>query len=169
MRVVTIILLNLLLISGCATPPHSCPIDLSGNRNCSPMSKVYKAALENKKTEETLIDSKNVVSTVNDQKVRAVKKNQLANNFINEEKPVFQQPRIYRLWVAPWQDEYDFMHSGEYIYFKEDGYWNYGNKKPGKSKQGVIKNIFEPIDTSKPSFKVIKKTTDKTSNPKKVF
>lgn len=46
--------------------------------------------------------------------------------------PVFQQPQVMRVWVAPYVDADGHLRSGEYTYFSTPGQWNYGEmKKPG--------------------------------------
>lgn len=46
--------------------------------------------------------------------------------------PVFKQPKVLRVWVAPYVDADGNLRSGEYTYFATPGQWNYGDlKKPG--------------------------------------
>lgn len=46
--------------------------------------------------------------------------------------PVFQQPKVMRVWIAPYVDADGNLRSGEYAYFSTPGSWNYGTlKKPG--------------------------------------
>ena len=52
----------------------------------------------------------------------------------NAGMPVFQQPRVMRVWVAPYVDSDGNLRSGEYTYFSTPGQWNYGSlKKPGEA------------------------------------
>jgi conjugal transfer pilus assembly protein TraV len=54
--------------------------------------------------------------------------------------PVFQQPQVMRVWVAPYVDANGNLRSGEYTYFSTPGKWNYGDLK----KSGSASGIFEP-------------------------
>lgn len=46
--------------------------------------------------------------------------------------PVFQQPKVFRPWLAPYVDADGVLHSGEYAYFNTPGAWNYGElRRPG--------------------------------------
>jgi len=41
-------------------------------------------------------------------------------------EPIFREPRVYRVWVAPFVDADGNMHSGQYVYFSTPGEWSYG-------------------------------------------
>jgi hypothetical protein len=47
--------------------------------------------------------------------------------------PVFKQPEVHRVWVAPYVDSDGNLRTGEYTYFSTPGKWNYGTtKRPGE-------------------------------------
>jgi conjugal transfer pilus assembly protein TraV len=53
--------------------------------------------------------------------------------------PVFKQPKVMRVWVAPYVDADGNLRSGEYTYFSTPGQWNYGDlKKPGAAVSGMF-------------------------------
>jgi type IV conjugative transfer system lipoprotein TraV len=40
--------------------------------------------------------------------------------------PVFKEPEVHRVWIAPYVDADGNLRSGEYTYFSTPGAWNYG-------------------------------------------
>lgn len=53
--------------------------------------------------------------------------------------PVFTQPKVLRVWVAPYVDANGNLRSGEYTYFATPGQWNYGDlKKPGAAASAMF-------------------------------
>jgi conjugal transfer pilus assembly protein TraV len=53
--------------------------------------------------------------------------------------PVFSQPKVLRVWVAPYVDANGNLRSGEYTYFSTPGQWNYGDlKKVGSAAAGMF-------------------------------
>lgn len=63
--------------------------------------------------------------------------------------PVFNQPRVFRPWVAPYVDADGNLRSGEYVYFATPGQWNYGTlRRPGEAS-----GIFGPSRQSNLGFK----------------
>lgn len=60
--------------------------------------------------------------------------------------PVFQQPKVFRPWLAPYVDADGVLHSGEYAYFNTPGAWNYGElRKPGAG--GAVMGPVKPWET----------------------
>lgn len=55
--------------------------------------------------------------------------------------PVFQQPRVMRVWVAPYVDADGNLRSGEYTYFSTPGQWNYGSTR----RTGQAAGAFGPL------------------------
>jgi type IV conjugative transfer system lipoprotein TraV len=41
-------------------------------------------------------------------------------------RPVFKEPQVHRVWIAPYVDADGNLRSGEYTYFSTPGEWNYG-------------------------------------------
>lgn len=54
--------------------------------------------------------------------------------------PVFKQPKVMRVWVAPYVDADGNLRSGEYAYFATPGEWNYGSL----NKSGAASGMFQP-------------------------
>ncbi|KWU17818.1 hypothetical protein AS149_13945 [Burkholderia cenocepacia] len=54
--------------------------------------------------------------------------------------PVFKQPKVMRVWVAPYVDADGNLRSGEYAYFATPGEWNYGSL----NKPGAASGMFQP-------------------------
>ncbi|KWT98323.1 MULTISPECIES: type IV conjugative transfer system lipoprotein TraV [unclassified Variovorax] len=64
--------------------------------------------------------------------------------------PVFKQPKVMRVWVAPYVDADGNLRSGEYTYFATPGAWNYGSlTKPGAAAAG---GMFEPTKPNQLGF-----------------
>ncbi len=54
-------------------------------------------------------------------------------------EPVFRQPRVYRVWIAPYVDADGNLRSGEYAYFSTPGQWSYGSlRTPGSASAGTM-------------------------------
>jgi conjugal transfer pilus assembly protein TraV len=62
--------------------------------------------------------------------------------------PVFKQPKVLRVWVAPYVDADGNLRSGEYTYFSTPGQWNYGDLK----KSGVASGMFTPAKAENLGF-----------------
>ena len=67
--------------------------------------------------------------------------------------PVFNQPKVVRVWVAPYVDADGNLRAGEYTYFSTPGAWNYGGLK--KAGDAAVGGMFEPSRTDKLGFKPV--------------
>lgn len=66
--------------------------------------------------------------------------------------PVFKQPKVMRVWVAPYVDAEGNLRSGEYTYFSTPGQWNYGDlKKPGAAVTGGLFGPAKPNTVAPPA------------------
>jgi len=74
--------------------------------------------------------------------------------------PVFEQPKVMRVWIAPYVDADGNLRSGEYAYFSTPGKWNYG----GMRKPGAASGIFEPSRPDALGFKA-NEITPQTTRP----
>lgn len=126
-----------LLGAGCTSAPvHRCPLSDKNAGTCSSMQDSYKAAMAKG---NTTAGKESVFSG----SAAAPAATQVAQPFFTGQAtnypepgqqgtPVFQQPRVHRVWVAPYVDANGNLRSGEYAYFNTPGQWNYGTmKKPG--------------------------------------
>ncbi|MCC5609599.1 TraV family lipoprotein [Nostoc sp. CHAB 5834] len=78
-------------------------------------------------------------------------------------RPVFQQPKVMRVWVAPYVDADGNLRSGEYTYFNTPGKWNYGDMK----KPGAASGAFEPGRPSNLGFNPVVKAPPEAKAPPK--
>jgi hypothetical protein len=54
-------------------------------------------------------------------------------------QPVFRQPRVHRVWIAPYVDADGNLRSGEYTYFATPGEWTYGTlHEPGAASASTL-------------------------------
>jgi conjugal transfer pilus assembly protein TraV len=75
--------------------------------------------------------------------------------------PVFQQPKVVRVWIAPFVDANGNLHSGEYQYFSTPGHWNYGSlKAPGQAS-----GMFQPSMPGDYGFNPVTKTETTNAPP----
>lgn len=71
-------------------------------------------------------------------------------------EPIFREPRVYRVWVAPFTDADGLLHSGQYVYFSTPGQWRYGElHAPGAATPG----LYGPLPPASPSEDKGKVTT----------
>lgn len=67
--------------------------------------------------------------------------------------PVRTPAKVMRVWIAPWQDESDFLHGSEYVFAEVEGRkWSLGDgkvfpagKKAGANKAENIQRIVTPL------------------------
>jgi hypothetical protein len=54
-------------------------------------------------------------------------------------QPVFRQPQVHRVWIAPYVDADGNLRSGEYAYFATPGEWGYGSlRAPGVASAATL-------------------------------
>jgi conjugal transfer pilus assembly protein TraV len=73
--------------------------------------------------------------------------------------PVFKQPKVMRVWVAPYVDADGNLRSGEYAYFATPGEWNYGSL----NKPGAASGMFQPTRPGQLGFNPTDKRQAQTS------
>jgi len=138
------------LLSACSsaprTPDYECALDDVKNAKCASMEDTYRASRSMNRGEHGRVQS------VFDGRVQADSANaaRSAPMFTGQPSnypepgqagaPVFQQPKVMRVWVAPYVDADGNLRSGEYTYFSTPGQWNYGTM----NKPGAAAGIFEP-------------------------
>lgn len=154
MKLNTTLLLAALALAatGCSTPAYRCPLkgEPEPGTTCRSAEDAYKASLRAKKTAGQTY-------SVFDSKAPAEK--QAEQPFFHGQTtnypappgagaPVFNQPRVFQPWLAPYVDAEGNLRSGEYGYFSTPGRWNYGSLK----KAGQASAIFEPARPSDLGF-----------------
>lgn len=130
----------LLGAAGCSTtsPPHSCPLE-EGSARCASVEETYDAARRNG-TNATARQSvfEQAPTDANAAAALAVPYFQGAGGVVPQPgqigAPVFRQPRVMRVWIAPYVDADGNLRSGEYTYFSTPGEWSYGSTRaPGQA------------------------------------
>jgi conjugal transfer pilus assembly protein TraV len=127
-------------LSGCASVPYDCPLKPQPDAKCASMQDAYGAANKSPSAMETTRQS------VFERSNRTAATEQAQNRpfFRGEDSgfpeagergmPVFKQPEVHRVWVAPYVDSDGNLRTGEYTYFSTPGKWNYGTtKRPGEA------------------------------------
>ena len=137
------------LISGCsnlsgldATSNYSCPAP--PGVVCKPMSEVYRS--QNQPRSVGAADSANAESAT------AMRATPPAASFLpGETRPLRSQPKVLRIWVAPYEDTDGDLHEEHRMYLQVDaGRWM------GEHHRARIQNAYTPLrapstDTSKAS------------------
>lgn len=160
-----------LVLSACSSSPrvpeYECPLDTVAAK-CASVEQAYKASRTMTKDE-----SVNRVQSVFDKRVQASAPE--AQPFFQGQPsnmpepgqngmPVFQQPKVMRVWVAPYVDADGNLRSGEYTYFSTPGQWNYGDMR----KPGSASGIFEPSRPGNLGFTATQKAPEgQTRTPPK--
>lgn len=122
-------------LSGCSTfsaPAYDCALPDSPQGKCASMEQAYAAVKR--------MDPNSRSTSVFD--TRAAKHETDKPFFQGREAempptgqqgtPVFSQPKVHRVWVAPYVDADGNLRTGEYTYFNTTGKWNYGTTRaPG--------------------------------------
>lgn len=114
-----------LALSACASnKPYSC--SLNDQAHCRNMQEVYDAARKASRNDAR----QNVVGGRTIEYPLPVTHNTDRYAEPGEHgQPVFRQPRVYRVWLAPYVDADGNLRSGEYVYFSTPGEWAYGTTR----------------------------------------
>jgi conjugal transfer pilus assembly protein TraV len=128
-------------LTGCASVQYDCALKPQKEAKCASMEDTYVAA--NRYSGEPDTQRQNVF----DRSQKAAPSGKTATSdrpfFKGEDSdfpeagergmPVFKQPEVHRVWVAPYVDSDGNLRTGEYTYFSTPGKWNYGTtKRPGE-------------------------------------
>lgn len=158
--------------TGCSvmsSPGYECELKVNPIGKCASMSDAYKAAgrtMGSTAKRESVFD-------VTQESDKAVK--QASNqgyfrgqdsNFPDQSEngmPVFKQPEVHRVWVAPYVDADGNLRTGEYTYFATPGQWNYGST----NRAGQASGIFGPASAGSLGFNAVedKKVQQPTQAP----
>lgn len=55
-----------------------------------------------------------------------------------DQTPVYTPESVHKLYRGPWRDDLDLLHSGEMLFYKTAGYWNFGTLKTPGSASGLL-------------------------------
>lgn len=124
-------------------PDYECPLNDTAGAKCASVEQAYDASTRMKKDGD--------LSRVQSVFDRRVQQREEQKPFFQGQvsdypepgatgKPVYQQPRVLRPWIAPYVDADGNLRSGEYTYFATPGRWNYGELR----KPGAASGIFAP-------------------------
>jgi type IV conjugative transfer system lipoprotein TraV len=161
-------------LSGCATdPPYNCPlqeVEEGIEMPCTSMHSVYSRA---RAMEGTIPARDSIMDPSLDPNAQPPEKSMSRRERRRMEKemkknpppprpnaqlsmypepgqvgmPVFKQPRVHRVWVAPYVDADGNLRSGEYAYFSTPGEWNYGSlRQQGSGASGTMFGPLRPED-----------------------
>jgi type IV conjugative transfer system lipoprotein TraV len=143
-----------LVLSGCmTTPAYRCPLDGSeASGRCTSTEQAYKASVGARGVSHDATSVFDLPQNQHlDKKAGSAQPAASQTPYFTGQAanypappgngaPVFQQPKVFQPWLAPYVDADGNLRSGEYGYFSTPGRWNYGTlRKPGSSS-----GIFEP-------------------------
>lgn len=155
MRTRLILLLAPLALAGCAiTPHHRCRLGVY-NPECHSMQDVYNKAI---RAPADVSDMQQVMKADPSHPLpRGAVPAPVGNNgsgYTDPGKvgePVFQEPQVHRVWIAPYVDADGNLRSGEYTYFSTPGAWAYGSlRSPGDASASTM---FAPTKSNALGFK----------------
>lgn len=138
--------LSAIALAGCSTgprtPDYQCPLESVQAAKCASMQDAYKASRQSsgQPQRQSVFDKRN--DNMGGENAQPYFQGQ-ASNYPEpgqQGMAVFSQPKVMRVWTAPYVDADGNLRSGEYTYFSTPGKWNYGDMK----KPGAASGIFEP-------------------------
>lgn len=154
----TLAALAIAAFSGCSTTArpgtYECELHESAAAKCASMEQAYKASQGTPNKDASTVQSvfeRNARGTPGTTPVAPIVGAQVSGypEVGEAGMPVFKQPKVLRVWVAPYVDADGNLRSGEYTYFSTPGQWNYGDlKKPGAAAAGM----FAPARTDNLGF-----------------
>ena len=141
-----IVLLGVLLLSGCSTSPnYACGTPQSGK--CQSVSDSYLSALGKK-----LKGNATATKTTNTTGKPAVEASARVTQYIPEGVAIRSLPQVMRVWIAPWEDNNGVFHDQSYSYFVADaGEWSLR----ANTKKSLYPN----------GYALLERPTDKTAAP----
>ncbi len=169
MKPIVLLPLVALVLSACSSAPrvpeYECPLDSVAAAKCASVDQAYKASRQMTKDDHARVQSvfdKRVQQTAPD--AQPFFQGQPSNMPEPHQNgmPVFQQPKVMRVWVAPYVDADGNLRSGEYTYFSTPGQWNYGDMR----KPGAAAGIFEPSKPNNLGFTPTQKPAETRTPPK---
>lgn len=155
------------LITGCGSTPYQCPLNDSPSGKCASTADAYKAARAVPKDPRGMV-------TVFDKSAAGPAKEKNAQPYVGAQAsdypaagangmPVFEQPKVFRPWLAPYVDAEGNLRSGEYGYFSTPGRWNYGTLRQA----GNAASMQGPARPDNLGFNPVKATVATKAGPAK--
>lgn len=146
-----------LLTTGCSvmsSPGYECELKPNSTGKCASVQDAYKSANRvqgNSSKRESVFDNPQEA----DRAARAAANEPYFrgqdSGFPDQGEngtPVFKQPQVHRVWVAPYVDADGNLRTGEYTYFATPGQWNYGTT----TKAGQASGMFGPAHPANYGF-----------------
>ncbi len=154
-------------LSGCtmfSTPGYECSLDENPNAKCASMEQAYAAMKHSdpKVKSTSVFEAHASTATNEDNKPFFEGKESEMPEPGQQGMPVFAQPQVHRVWVAPYVDADGNLRTGEYTYFNTPGKWNYGTTKA----PGAASGIFGPGKPGDLGFKPVEKPKAQQTPPK---
>lgn len=131
-----------LVLSGCSTVKYDCELKDIPAAKCASMDESYRTSAT---TPGPITKNRQSVFERSGMQVSAPTDRGMSDKpfFKGEDSgfpeagergmPVFRQPEVHRVWVAPYVDGDGNLRTGEYTYFSTPGQWNYGTTtRPGE-------------------------------------
>lgn len=158
-------LLAVSALAGCATPRHECELgsDKDGARDptkCASMGTVYEAVRSGARGKANVLEA-GAAPVAGPGTVAPIGVGAAAPDPGQVGMPVFKQPRVNRVWVAPYVDADGNLRSGEYTYYSTAGEWTFGTMNKPRTGSAV----FGPTKPDAYGFKPVIVTTPTTQSP----
>lgn len=156
-----LILIGSAFLAGCASEPvDHCKLN-QHTKGCYSMEQVYHAAAQspsNTSAIQQIMRKHHEAPTPPPRLPNPVGYNTGYADPGTVGEPVFKQPKVYRVWIAPYVDADGNLRSGEYTYFSTPGQWAYGSlRTPGSASAGTL---FAPSRATALGFKPDLKNTN---------
>lgn len=150
--------LTLTACAGLGHVEYDCPINGPSTPNCSSMEDAYKLSRNTTNSGSSVFENKAAASA----QAAAIPYFGEHSNYPATQTgmPVFQQPKVMRVWLAPYVDADGNLRSGEYTYFATPGAWNYGTlQSPGEAS-----GVFKPSNPNSLGFNPVAAPTGKDNS-----
>jgi len=128
-------------LTGCSTfsaTPYDCELAESPTGKCASMEQAYAAVkrADPKARTQSVFDSRSSKAEADRPffQGREAEMPQVGQ----QGAPVYAQPKVHRVWVAPYVDADGNLRTGEYTYFNTAGKWNYGTTRNAGAASGVF-------------------------------
>lgn len=128
-------------LTACASAPmYECGLEDSPQAKCASMEQAYAAAKRSdpKAKATSVFDARAGKDVREDNKPFFKGADSEMPEPGQQGMPVFAQPKVHRVWVAPYVDADGNLRTGEYTYFNTPGKWNYGTTKTPGAAAGVF-------------------------------
>jgi type IV conjugative transfer system lipoprotein TraV len=128
-------------LSGCSTfssPAYECELPDNPKGKCASMEQAYAAVkrMDPNSRTSSVFDSRSTKAETDRPFFQGREAEMPATG--QQGTPVFSQPKVHRVWVAPYVDADGNLRTGEYTYFNTAGKWNYGTTRAPGAASGAF-------------------------------